>query len=222
MFAQLQRCRNQLSIAAEKKLYTSIPVCHAVYFDGKKDKAIHRENGKLTFVTEDQNTIVSYPGGHYLGYVVPSPTPDVNYGKELAMDIVEYLKRFSFGLEGITVLGGDGCKTNLGPWNGVFANIEEILGRPLHRSNCHIHFADNQWRRLLTTMEGPTKGPEKVPVGPICSKALSPLLTKLPVVEFEACMWPVWLNAEDVNNLTKLNNDQQLLLRLSTAIHEGK
>ena len=113
---------NKAGDSAEKNFNENLKQYHAIFFDGKKDRTYHNNEGRSYFEEEDQYAILGYPANDYLGYVVP----DTGEGKEVGKSVHRYLDNINFNFDALLSVGGDGCSTNTGPWGGAFHEIEKV------------------------------------------------------------------------------------------------
>lgn len=101
-------------------------------------------------------------------------------------------------------------------------SLFQLVGKEMQRQVCMLHFGENQAKRLHQKLEGETKGPNKMPSGPMSDAIQSANLYQLPVVQFAAVKWPDWLDYTEVMKLESNNNDQRLMFRLSKGVNDGK
>ena len=111
---------------------------------------------------------------------------------------------------------GDGCFKNTCWLNGVFANLERMLGHELGRSICMFHHAELPFAALFEFYHGKSRSPSTFD-GPI-GKAVKGEHRKLPSVDFEPIDNPELLGL--IQNIkpevfNEFNKDLQYLIKMT-------
>lgn len=209
--------KNKLRRAREKsrKNYhnTEVPHLKALYFDGRKDKTLVIEDIEGTShrrtVVEEHISLIQEPGSLFLGHTVPSS----GTSKGIFKSIMDFFQNTS-ELHDLVVIGCDGTVVNTGLKNGIIAQLEAKLGRPLQRFICQLHANELPLRHLFQHLDGQTTGP--VTFSGVLGKQIQQC-EKLPLVKYETidCKLP---NLDFVN----LSTDQKYLYEICVAVSSGE
>lgn len=128
----------------------------ALYFDGRKDETIIKENvrGKSVRKTiqEEHISLVEEPGSTYFGHV----TPDSGSGKDIVSSILKHMKCNCIDETTIKALGCDGTSTNTGVSNGSIVLFESALKHPVQVVICLLHLNKLPLRKFFVALDGPT------------------------------------------------------------------
>ena len=105
-------------------------------------------------VVEEHVSLVSEPGGRYIGHLSPE-------GKDAKTQAEEIYRFFvAHGIdETLQYIGGDSTNVNTGAHGGIMHLIERHLGRRLGRIICELHTNELPLRHIIAELDGPTSGP---------------------------------------------------------------
>ena len=201
----------------EEESISSKPVT-SLYFDGKKDATLTRQQKGDKFYTktviEDHYVMLEEPGSAFLGHEVPYS----GHGISIGLKTFRFMKSKGWDVS-LVVVGADGCNVNVGHNEGAIVYLEKLLGRPLHWFICLLHGVELPLRAIIRELDGGTSGPFtlKGPVG----KTLQEDLTELPIAPFKKIPNPDFPSVaeEDDHDLSK---DQLYLKRICQAVMSGQ
>ena len=114
------------------------------------------ERGKLypSTITEEHVSLVSEPGGDYIGHLAPAAKDAKTQADELFRFFVAH------GIdETIQFIGGDSTNVNVGAKGGIMRFVEEHLGHRLGRIICELHTNELPFRHIIEELDGPMTGP---------------------------------------------------------------
>lgn len=186
----------------------------ALYFDGRKDETITKENisGKSVRKTiqEEHISLVEEPGSAYFGHV----TPNSGSGKDIVSSILKYMRDNSIDSTTIKALGCDGTATNTGVLNGAVLLFERELKHPVQIVICMLHLNELPLRKVFVALDGPTTGPSSFS-GPIGKRLVN--CQNLPVIRYEKIdsIFPE-VDSKD------LSTDQKYLWDICQAVLKGE
>ena len=130
-----------------------------IYFDGKKDwKMVMEESGAKKArkeIIKEHITVLSEPGGKYLGQFVSSS----GTAEDIANGLLAFCVDKRIGVFKINSLGCDRTNTNMGWKSGVIKRLEEKLGRYFHWIIRQLDCNELPLWHLLIRLEGKTCGP---------------------------------------------------------------
>ena len=209
---------------AEKDLRSN-PVI-GIFADGRKDQTmvVTKDEGSGKFhkriVQEEHITVTEEPKGNYITHFTPDPAeqgakPAYQQAKALYEFLVDH------GIDNtVLVAGGDTTNSMSGAKGGLWAHLEEMLGRPLFLVFCFLHINELPLRHLMTALDGPTCS-DKGWTGPI-GKLLKNVNTMKRLEEFQPVeeLEPMVELSEEV--VSSLSTDSQLAYRLVQAVVAGK
>lgn len=122
--------------SAIKTHQKSIKSVFGLYFDGRNDLTLVKENNKTVTKRQQHISLVQQPGNLYIGHVTPN-----GYGSEtLSQEILEYCSKHSISLDDLVAVGCDGCPENTGRFGGIIKHIEEKIGHSVQWIICLLHF----------------------------------------------------------------------------------
>ena len=104
-------------------------------------------------IMEDHITLVSEPGGVYLGHVTPKGKDAVS----TADAVYEVLEEHGL-LNTLQYVGGDSTNVNTGAVGGAMYLLEKRLKRRLVRLVCQLHTNELPLRHVIEDIDGPTSG----------------------------------------------------------------
>ena len=105
-------------------------------------------------VVEEHVSLVSEPGGNYIGHLAPSAKDAKTQAEELYRFFVAH------GIdETIRFIGGDSTNVNTGVKGGIMHFLEGHLGHRLMRVVCELHTNELPFRHIIEELDGPTTGP---------------------------------------------------------------
>ena len=182
--------RDREKVRKEKLEEQMGKVVSGLGIDGRKDQTLTQEvlknqEGDQIFARNvkkktDNISVLSTPGNEFIGHFVP----ESGTGRHNKDALIEFLEHrgiiFRLTLEFLNV---DGTPTNTGHTEGLIAQLEEELGRPLQWSVCFLHHLDRPWLHLLLKLDGRSLGPEAFS-GPI-GKLITTDVHLLPVIKYE-------------------------------------
>lgn len=215
-------------VRAQKRRFNEIddievPFGGGLYYDGRKDRTITRiekrdETGKLKYyrsiIREDHYSLVSEPGGLFLGYV----TVKKGKAKEKSKLLISFLKQRDM-LNDLMALGSDGENNNVGSsGGGINHHIETILKRPLHWFICLLHANELPLKNLILKLDGGTTSARTLsgPIGKAITNIVNPS-----IVRFKKFDESTLLTLPD-DVYKKLSNDQKYLFRIVNALISGQ
>ncbi|XP_050517554.1 uncharacterized protein LOC126892123 [Diabrotica virgifera virgifera] len=186
----------------------------SIFFYGRKDKTLSQEivGGRYhkRTISEEHISMIEEPNSLYLGHVTPSS----GTGKHIATAIYDFCIKNGLNFNEVLAVGCDGTATNTGRKNGVIANLQNKLGRPLQWLICLLHANELPLRHLFAFLDGATSGPREYsgPIGKLLENCEA-----LPPVQFEAitCIVPE-LEYSD------LSTDQKYMYEICLAISAGQ
>ncbi len=215
-------------VRAQKKRFNEIndinvPFGGGLFYDGRKDRTVTRiekkdENGKVKYyrsiTREDHYSLVSEPGGFFLGYV----TVDKGKAKAKSEILVQFLRRKNM-LNDLIALGSDGENNNVGSsGGGINHHIEIILKRPLHWFVCLLHANELPLKNLIHKLDGSTTSAKTLsgPIGKAITDIANPSIVRFKIFD-EAALLTL------PNHVyKKLSNDQKYLYRIVNALISGQ
>ena len=218
--SKLDRQRQLYRVKEQKKeeLRQKSEPLTSIYFDSRIDMtlAFREKNGKRykTQRKEEHISLIEEPRSLYLGHV----TPKGGTGLEIATSLFKWIVN-SGTADTLTVIGADSCNTNTGYLNGVITILESFIGRPLQRFICLLHTNELPLRAAMLHYVGRTIGPNKYS-GPISKKIHDPLLTELPIVDFEVVSTTFPVIDKDTHK--DLSSDQLYLYDICHGIISGE
>ena len=127
-------------------------------FDGRNDKTkvmLEDERGKRypSTVVEEHVSLVSEPGGKYVGHLTPTAKDAKTQAEEIYRFLVEN------GIDKtLQYIGGDSTNVNTGAHGGIMHYVEELLGHRLGRIICELHTNELPLRHIIEAIDGPTSG----------------------------------------------------------------
>ena len=197
-----------------------------LFADGRKDQTLvimkDDESGKFhkRVVQEEHITVTEEPKGTYITHFTPEEADKTaKPAYQQAKGLYEFLVDHRID-ESLLLVIGDTTNSMTGAKGGLWAHLEEMLGRPLFLSLCSLHINELPLRHLMTALDGPTTS-DKGWSGPI-GKLLSNVNTMSRLREFEPIkeLEPMVQLTEKV--VKGLSTDSQLAYRLTQTIVKGK
>lgn len=185
---------------------------NGLYFDGRKDKTLYIQKidgaNHRKIVQEEHITLVSEPGGSYIGHI----TPRSGKAQDIKIGILKYLDEECISTTDLAGIGVDGTVVNTGHKNGVIRLLEIEFDRPLQWLVCQLHGNELPLRHLFMKIDGKTSGPNAFS-GSIGQKLKNCHL--LPVVNFV----PIAVNLPQVPD--DISTDQKYLYDICQAVSNG-
>ena len=133
-----------------------------IFADGRKDQTLvimkDDESGKFhkRLVQEDHITVTEEPMGTYIThFTLEEAHMTAKPAYQQAKGLYEFLVDHRID-ESLLLVGGDTTNSMTGAKGGVWAHLEEMLGRPLFLSLCSLHINELPLRHLMTALDGPT------------------------------------------------------------------
>lgn len=216
-------------VRAQKRRFNEIeniefPFGGGLYYDGRKDLTLTRiekrdgKTGKMKYyrkmTREDHYSLISEPGGLFLGYV----TVDKGKAKMKSQILISFLERRNM-LKDLMALGSDGENNNVGTADGgINQHIEAIIKRPVHWFVCLLHANELPLKNLICKLDGPTTS-AKTLSGPIGKKIMN--IANANIVRYQKFDGAALLTLPD-QVYKKLSNDQKYLFRIVNALISGK
>lgn len=166
---KIKRSRDAIRKIVDKQWARETKI-KSIFFDGKKGNSLVSESvpkvtgignpkPKPKYVVKpvENITILAQPGNNFLGFV----TPPSGKGKEVCDAVTNYLNESKFDWHDIIAIGTDGAANNTGREIGAIAEVEKILGRPVHWIICLFHLNEKCLEWVLkelgcTTTSGDT------------------------------------------------------------------
>lgn len=143
----------------KEKVSTDDDVC-AFYFDGRKDRTKLYDTNRIRIIKEEHISLIEQPGSYYISHITPPS------GTATAIANLDIKFRSTSKL---IAIGCDGENVNTGNKNGIITQMEKKIQKPVHWIICQLHTNELPLRKLITTLNGKTSGPN-VFAGPICSQ----------------------------------------------------
>jgi len=150
---QRQSLRNYVAELDAIKMQSKAP--KAIYFDGKKDRTLCKDEktGALVWKQEEHYVVVAQSSGEYLTHL----QPDTSKAKDIANYLIDYLDENGIASD-IKVIGCDSTSVNTGSKGGVVHIIENLLHHKVLWSICMLHTNELPFRHLFVSFDGPTSG----------------------------------------------------------------
>jgi hypothetical protein len=204
-----KRVRNQL----QKDSVDQNATISALYFDGRKDSTLVRENKKGSFYratkVEEHIVLLAKPDSIFLGHASPISGTSAN----ISSGIIEFLTENAINLSKLIAVGCDGTNVNTGNKNGIISQLELFVGHKLHWFVCLLHVNELPLRHLFQAVDGKTSGPNGFS-GPI-GKAL-PTCETLDVIKYV----PIRAALPEID-ANDLSSDQKYLYDICRAVSSG-
>ena len=223
----MQRSMDKLisnSVEDAKEDLQNNPI-RAIFADGRKDNTLvltrdekSRRYHKRT-VQEEHITVTEEPKGKYLTHFTPTSEPPFKPAYIQAKALYEFLVDHGLS-ESILLVGGDTTNSMSGAKGGLWAHLEEMIGRPLFRVMCFLHINELPLRHLMTSLDGPTSS-DKGWTGPI-GKLLTKVNKMKRLSKFEPMVELKPTEELDEQTINSLSTDSQLAYRLVKAMVLGK
>lgn len=187
-----------------------------MYFDGKINKMWQVVDGQWRRIKGSNTTVVRQPDGQHLGFFTAEKGHGT--GRDVASGVLNHLEHvLNLDIKDLICVGGDGCMVNLGPWSGVFTELENILKRPLQRVVCMLHHVELPLRALFHKIDGKRSGPESFtgPLGDLCRQEVWLYkLRKFPLIPADFPRLPQ-------ENYKKMSKDAKLMYNYCVGIVDG-
>lgn len=184
-----------------------------LYFDGRRDKTLVFEKidgiNYRKFKQEEHISLISEPGGQYIGHV----TTKSGTAHEIKKSIVKYIEDERMAIEDLVAIGADGTAVNTGFKAGVIRLLEIHFGHSLQWLVCQFHGNELPFRHLFNKLDGKTSGPSSFsgPIGKMLQTSSERKIVKFVSIPTDL---PIFIS--------ELSTDQKYLFEICHAISRGK